>query len=128
MKIHKSTLLWTGVTAVAALILYSIFGYMECLKNQWIEDISLAIFGSALLMVVTSIIGYRIEKKELRWKIVQAASILNPVNFARKITGKQKYRIQNGITHQSTLITVMRHRQMSCPLIFLITEPTHGMK
>lgn len=71
MKIHKSTLLWTGVTAVAALILYSIFGYMECLKNQWIADISLAIFGSALLLVVTSIIGYRIEKKELRWKIVQ---------------------------------------------------------
>ena len=71
MKTHKITLLWSGIIGVVAIIAYSVFWYVDCWKNEWIKDISLAAFGSALLLVVTSIIGYRVGKEELRTKIVQ---------------------------------------------------------
>lgn len=66
MKYNRILSICSSVATLVSLLLYSIFGYIKCIQNAYIKDISLAVFGSALLLLVSSIVGYFIEKKRLQ--------------------------------------------------------------
>lgn len=70
MRYNKILSISASIVAVISLATYSIFGYVECIQNIYIKDISLAVFGSALLLLVSSIVGYFIEKKRLQDEIL----------------------------------------------------------
>jgi hypothetical protein len=70
MKYNKILSISSSAVAILSLVTYSLFGYVECIQNIYIKDISLAVFGSALLLLVSSIVGYCIEKKHLQEEIL----------------------------------------------------------
>ena len=70
MKYNKILSISSSAVAILSLVTYSLFGYVECIQNIYIKDISLAVLGSALLLLVSSIVGYFIEKKHLQEEIL----------------------------------------------------------
>ena len=73
MKVNKITLLSSSIAMIVTITLYSLCGYAECLKNVWVKDVSLACCGSAVLLIVTSIIGYATEKRRTQERIIKEA-------------------------------------------------------
>ena len=81
MKYNRIVLVYSIVIGVISLIAYSIFGYIECMLNFYIKDISLAVLGSASFVIVTSIIGYLLEKRRTTERIINAFCSFSIANF-----------------------------------------------
>lgn len=59
MKIYAKSIWWTGSISLISLILL-----LNLPELKRLYDISLAIFGSSLISLIISIIGYRCERKK----------------------------------------------------------------
>jgi len=97
MKYNRILSICSSVATLVSLLLYSIFGYIKCIQNAYMKDISLAIFGSALLLLVSSIVGYFIEKRRLQDDIL---NLSYEWNVATELYYENK---DNGISINSTL-------------------------
>lgn len=73
MTLHRKCLKWSIVISCIAIICYSIFGYVKCIMNLWLKDVALAICGSAILLIATSIVSYITEKRRIEERIVKAS-------------------------------------------------------
>ena len=70
MKYNKTLTIISIAISLSSFAFYSVFGYIECIRNVFIKDISLAIFGSALVLLASSIAGYFIEKRHQQAEIL----------------------------------------------------------
>lgn len=72
MKQNRIALISSIITSVVVLVGYTCFGYINCIQSEWLSDIFLALFGSSALIILTSIIGYNVEKMSCRKRIIEA--------------------------------------------------------
>ena len=72
MKQNRIALISSIIASVVVLVGYTCFGYINCIQCDWLRDIFLALFGSSALVILTSIIGYNVEKMSCRKRIIEA--------------------------------------------------------
>lgn len=72
MKQNRIALISSIITSVVVLVGYTCFVYINCIQSEWLSDIFLALFGSSALIILTSIIGYNVEKMSCRKRIIEA--------------------------------------------------------
>ena len=72
MKQNRIALISSIIASVVVLVGYTCFGYINCIQCDWLRDIFLALFGSSALVILTSIIGYNVEKMICRKRIIEA--------------------------------------------------------
>ena len=72
MKQNRIALISSIIASVVVLVGYTCFGYINCIQCDWLRDIFLALFGSSALIILTSIIGYKVEEFNCKRKMIEA--------------------------------------------------------
>lgn len=72
MKYNKIALVWSSVITAAFFVGYCVFGYCDALRCLFLKDISLALIGSGVFLIVTSVVGYFVEKQKSKLQIIKA--------------------------------------------------------
>ena len=72
MRYNKIAFIISLTSTIIAFTCFGLFGYVEKYQNLFIKDIALALIGSGVFLIVTSIIGYFVEKKNMQILIMKS--------------------------------------------------------
>ena len=106
MRYNKIAFIISSLSTMIAFICFCLFGYIPKIQNLFIKDITLALIGSGFFLIVTSIIGYFVEKKNMQILIIKSFCELgmgselimevdNAENGQKKLNAKALLRLTN---------------------------------
>lgn len=113
MKYNRILSICSSVATLISLLLYSIFGYVKCIQNSYMKDISLAVFGSALLLLISSIVGYFIEKKRLQDDILSLTydwNVATDIHYEIEENGISKNTVIKLIDNSYHKLMLLHHK------------------
>ena len=70
MKNHKKLLIYSSILTSIAILCYFVFS-CEKIQCKYITDLSLALFGSGVFLILTSCVGYKVEKQQSIYNITR---------------------------------------------------------